>query len=515
MRSILMIPAPFAQRGRLLPFIPYGLLSLQAVSKGLAMDVAIMALPEIFSGREFQDTDDLALSIAGLVDGDQHDAVGFSTTCGSFHYSLVAAAEIKRRYPAIEVWMGGPHVSVAPGRVLGRYAHIDALFIGEAEETFRELLSNSVRASAAAKDVAGIHTRETAFRSREPLADLDGLPFIDQADDYLPSFEFESGVMPPSVPLEVARGCPGRCTFCSTRLYWGNHVRWKSSARIIAEMDRLHALTGEHHFSFIGDNLAFPRERLVGLCHRLRDEGRGYTWVGGLKLDDLQAADLDLLWDAGCRGLFVGVESGSQETLDRARKGVDLQRLRPLLFQAIEKGFLLDASFMVGFPWETSSDLRKTYGLHAELLKSGAYRSKIAMVCPLPGTDLHHSYAGRLRPGRRDSQVVYDELPFGDKTLDVIGHCPELFSQFGCLPTENVDQTEVRATVQAAAWLASVHRHDGSGQTAARPSSAFPSGEKAVAPRESPHLHDVAPLGDQWEKGSVFGLERRAPRDNE
>jgi radical SAM superfamily enzyme YgiQ (UPF0313 family) len=129
-------------------------------------------------------------------------------------------------------------------------------------------------------------------------------------------------------------------------------------------MDRLHMLTGTRRFSLIGDNMAASRTRLMGLCEELRVESAGYLWDCSLTVDRLELQDFDALWAAGCRRIFVGLESGSQEILDRMRKGIDLKRSLTVLVRAVEIGFLVETSFIVGFPWETQSQLDETYKLH-------------------------------------------------------------------------------------------------------------------------------------------------------
>ena len=59
--------------------------------------------------------------------------------CSSFHHSIGIAVELKHRYPGLHVWMGGPHVSANPRAALARFPEIDAVFVGEAEATLRDV----------------------------------------------------------------------------------------------------------------------------------------------------------------------------------------------------------------------------------------------------------------------------------------------------------------------------------------------------------------------------------------
>lgn len=458
MSRVLLVPAPCVHGARLLPYVPYGLLSLQAAAAGLGPEVDVLALSAVRPEGRFASSDELAESIAALVDGKKYDAVGLSTMCSSFHHSLGVAAALKRRHPGMAVWMGGPHASVDAGLLLDRYPEVDAVFVGEGEAAFGELLARGPHFVATlAGGVAGVRSRDSPFRPRPPIQDLDELPFIDRAGAFLRHLAAAQGETSCHVPLEFERGCPGRCTFCSTRVYWGGRVRHKSNGRMLEEMRRLHALTGGTVFDLVGDNLAFSRRRLLDFCEAVRREGRDYRWSGSLKLDGLVSDDLDALWTGGCRGMFVGIESASQVTLARMHKGIDLARTLRLLYEALERGFSVDTAFVVGFPWETGSDLRATYELHAEVLKRGVAHSLITYLCPLPGTDLERRHRDELELDAGDSTAAVDELPCGPGATALMQRCPELFVQFGRIPNRNVDSVEARAIVRAARMLSAYY----------------------------------------------------------
>lgn len=431
--------------------MPYGLLSLEAGATEWHGEVEILAEPGISTSASFESSDELAHHFARLVDGEKYQAVGLSTMCSSFHHSLGIAVGIKRRYPKLKMWLGGPHASVAPASILEGFPEVDAVFVGEAEATFRDLFTRGDELTdAVIGAVPGVYTRLSPFVRREPMSDLDDLPFIDRAADYVASCASSVEFTSRGIPIEAERGCPGRCTFCSTRLFWGSRVRRKSDRRLIAEMRRLHFLTGKRLFSLIGDNMAAPAWRLLAFCESMQTEAPDYRWTCSLTIDRLRAQDLDVLWAGGCRGMFVGLESGSQDTLDRVRKGIDLSRSVRLLHEAIERGFSVDTSFIVGFPWETSSDLKKTYKLHLELLERGVNKSQVVTLCPLPGTDLQRSEGDSIQAGEGESKAAADDLPYGVEAVALMQRCPELFTQFGCFETRNIGVVELRATVDAA-----------------------------------------------------------------
>ena len=441
-----------------MPYVPYGLLSLQAVAQRHEAPVQVLQLAPL-SGLVFRTSDELASRIADLVDADRFEAVGLSTMCSSFHHSLGAALELKHRKPDLRIWMGGPQASAKPQAVLARFPEIEAVFVGEAEATFQDLLAEKAAfGRRRLVGVPGIYTRGASFVSRTPMQDLDDLPYVGDASDFLPALSL-SGDAPSEVPLEAERGCPGRCSFCSTSLYWGRRVRRKSPVRLLAEMKRLKLATGHKSFSLIGDNMAASRQALLGLCAHIACDGTEVKWACSLTLSRLSARDLDLLWEGGCRSLFVGLESASQETLDKIGKKVDLSKSLGLIDRALAKGFLVYASLIIGFPWETAPDIRRTYDLHVSLLRRGA-KSELSTLCPLPGTALER--ACPLEGSNGISNAGSDGLPHGPGAAAMVRGAPELFAQLGCFRTPAVDPRELRAFARAGSMVANHYGEVGS-----------------------------------------------------
>ncbi len=456
---ILLVPPPNIENGAPSPYVPLGLLSLQAVANEAGGDVDLFFWPEaLLIAHATASSEALSSAAAESIDTDRYSVVGLSTMCSSFHHSLNIARALKRRSPRTRIWLGGPQASVAPRRVLEAFPEIEAVFVGEGEATFRELLERQAGSpDLALAGLPGVCVRGVRFVPRPRIRDLDSLPFLDRAPGFLPSVTAAGrSENPDYIPVEAERGCPGRCTFCSTRLFWGNRVRRKTDARLIAELRRLQKLTNADAFCLMGDNLASPHHALMRFCAAARDQVPELRWHTSLKLDRLRVSDLDALWDGGCRGFFVGLESASQDTLDRTRKDADLQRELEVVYAAVERGFSVDTSLIIGFPWETEDDIRRTYNLHAQLLRHGVKRSLITVLSPLPGTHLQREYADRIVARAGLSKAALDDVPYGPETVEMMDHCPELFTQLGYFPT-GAERTWVAAVAGAAGMLASHH----------------------------------------------------------
>ncbi|MEE8636640.1 MAG: radical SAM protein [Dehalococcoidia bacterium] len=458
MNKILLIPAPCIRNRHIEAYVPYGVFSLQAAACQYGGGVDVLSNYDSLSDMSFASSRTLAEAVIGHVKLQDYDTIGLSTMCNSFHHSLNMARCIKGLAPEIAIWMGGPHVSVIPEQVLTAFQEVDAVFVGEGEATLLEILARRARGEYSLQGIAGVYTREDSYTARPAIEDLDELPYISLAQDFLPTFSSAQPYnSPKKIPLEASRGCPGRCSYCSTRLNWGKRVRRKSDTRLIFEMRQLNALTGMPQFMLIGDNFGSPRQRLLQFCRTMEREAADFVWHCAIKMDRLRLADLDVLWEGNCRGIFVGIESASQDTLDRIRKDIDLGRELQMVYRAIEMGFLVTTSFIIGFPWETPKDVHRTFRLHCGLLEHGAFGSQIWVLCPLPGTDLTKEIGSQVRFDRIVSGIAMDGIPADEETNELLLRYPAIFSQFGCFETPGVSWIDISATADAALVLSNLY----------------------------------------------------------
>jgi magnesium-protoporphyrin IX monomethyl ester (oxidative) cyclase len=391
-----------------------------------------------------------------------YDTVGLSTMSNSFHHSLNILAAIKAQKPDMHIWLGGPHVSVIAKKVIEVFESIEAIFVGESEETFEAAMNRYLQKNFNLGGIPGIQTRGGRFTPRAPIQNLDNLPPIYLSKDYLAGLSHNYEIHgEKGAPLEVTRGCPGICSFCSTRLFWGSAIRRKSDQRIFTEMQRINQISKLTHFNFYGDNFGFPRSCLINFCNKMIKNNLDYLWYCDLRLNDLRPEDLDLLWSAGCRGFLTGIESGSQKTQKYINKNVRLDHAFELIAKSIDKGFAVKTSFIIGFPWETMDDINKTFDYHCNMLKLGVKSSDINVVIPLLGTPLTDKFRVLLDCDEYLNHDSIDNIPLDKATRDLIKLHPEMFLQFGYFENPNIDKLDILAMVDAARQIKTIYLDSG------------------------------------------------------
>src|SRR5262249_51468894 len=163
------------------------------------------------------------------------DLFGFSTVCSSYPLTLRIAEAVKQVHPESVIVLGGPQASVVDVATMTAFPSIDLILRGEAEQTLPELV-DALAQQRPLTTIPGLTFRQDQQIVRNPDAplvmDLDALPF--PAFHLFPDVRFCR-----HFPLELGRGCPFSCTFCSTNDFFRRRFRLKSPAQMIADMRRI------------------------------------------------------------------------------------------------------------------------------------------------------------------------------------------------------------------------------------------------------------------------------------
>lgn len=369
-----------------------GLISLIAVVRqnnyeGVLYDPKI----DVSRGRLALDGS-LYKEIAGRILAHKPDVVGFTSLGCNFICTLKVANYIREMRPNLPILLGGPHATILDREILSRFRQFDVIVRNEAELTILPLLN--ALSSGKFGTIDGISYRrggEVISNPGEPLiADLDSLPW--PAFESYPMTELELKFL----RIEAGRGCPFKCSFCSTASFFGRKYRLKSPQRICAEMDHLRTTYGVSHFSLTHDLFTVNRTKVIEFCDHIR--GKGFTWTCSARMDCVDEELLSSMKSAGCRSLYYGVETGSKRMQKVISKNLDLALFHPTLEWTNNLGMAATASFITGFPSEEQRDQDDTL----DLLGSCFFRdqdlvtAQLHLLTPEPGTALSQAFQGSL-----------------------------------------------------------------------------------------------------------------------
>ena len=245
-------------------------------------------------------------------------------------------------------------------------------------------------------------------RPPRPLArDLDALPF--PARDLLPNAAYirhgrrRYGYAVTTVMS--SRGCPFACEFCSNVVF-GDSYRERSPASVVDEVEQALAL-GYDRIAFSDD--VFTLRASGSSPSATRSSGAacastGSAWRGWTASTARPPARMRR---AGCRTVFFGIESGSDEVLRLMRKGVTAAQAREAVWAAHDAGLEVGAFFILCYPGDTDETVLETLRFAGSLPLD--YLG-LSMPYPLPGTRLRERMEGRVTgESRPDGSLLLNQ----------------------------------------------------------------------------------------------------------
>jgi p-methyltransferase len=272
----------------------------------------------------------------------------------------VVVASVRDRAPGALVVVGGPFVLslVRRGERVVQdavFSMIDAdLYVIEAQG--EETLSRIVARRRKGQDLIGLPNtvcreagqgwrRAPAVAERNPVSGVDWSIF---PRDSLGRTAF----------MRTARSCVYDCAFCNFPQLAGG-----LDLAPLEDVDREFRLLCEHGVEqviFIDDTFNIPLPRFKAICQLIIDRGYPLSWYSMFRCGNSDKDAFDLMQKSGCRGVFLGIESGSQTVLDAMRKVARIERYMHGIGELRRRGILTLASYIIGFPPETAATVEQT-----------------------------------------------------------------------------------------------------------------------------------------------------------
>jgi len=301
-----------------------------------------------------------------------------------YPYYKEFVGRLKEKYPYVPVVAGGPGASFSY-QVFLEKTQTDYCVIGEGEITLRELLDNI----DSPRDVNGIAFRNgdelVVTPERTQIKDLDSIPLPD-----LTFFDFERYVFNSKNKrsfknfrvgkLISSRGCPYNCTFCS-KTFSGSRMR--SIESIEREIGLLKTEFNIEAIGFSDELVLLNKKRAVAICEMMKRCNLPWGCQGRINLVDEEI--LQHLEDSGCKLVGYGVESYTQNILDKMKKGIRVNQIVPVIEMTKKYNIEPGIQYMYGFPGENDESIENTYQFFKQI-----DRPYIGMVTtPLPGSALY------------------------------------------------------------------------------------------------------------------------------
>lgn len=298
------------------------------------------------------------------------DVVGITFhTPSAFHAYAIATWFRSRK---ICVVMGGPHVKLLP-KEASQYA--DVIFVGEAEGLWEEFLKNFEAGSY----LRIYHQTSAPSLSNIPVA----------RKDLFHRRDYTNGV------LFATRGCPGRCDFCTIAVMYRHKLRKRPIAEVVAE-----------YVSFKGKVIIFWDDNIAGDLEYAKKLFRAITpyrkwWSSQASIHAGRDDEfLEAAARSGCKQLFLGLESISQQSMTEANKKFNRTEEYLQIIERIHSyGIAVQAGIVFGFDHDTPEIFKDTIDF---LEKAGVQNATFNILTPFPGTPLFQKMEAEGRILTRD-----------------------------------------------------------------------------------------------------------------
>lgn len=364
MRLGLSLPG-FVERSRVIASLPsLALLTLAGLTPD-PVEVSYLEVPDL-------------ASVDGLPGG--FDAVAIASYTARIKDAYALAA--RYRAAGTKVVLGGLHVTALPEEAR---RHADSIVLGEAETVWPRVVA------------------DLRCGRLRPVYDARGETF-DLARAPMPRFDLLDIGRYNRLTVQTQRGCPFACEFCASSIRLAPRFKVKPVERVIAEIRRIKDIWPVPFIEFADDNTFANRSHGKRLLRALaKEKVRWFTETDVSVADDDEL--LDLMQDAGCAQVLIGLEAPGEPALRGLEMKSDWKARRAGTYaesirRIQDRGISVNGCFILGLDGQDA-------GSFAEVARfvrdSGLFDVQVTLQTPFPGTPLYRRLQAEGRLLRRDA----------------------------------------------------------------------------------------------------------------
>jgi radical SAM superfamily enzyme YgiQ (UPF0313 family) len=324
-----------------------------------------------------------------ILESEEADLVGLTSYTSTAPRAYEIASFYRKK--GIPVVMGGAHATIMPQEVL---EYVDTVVTGEAEGIW-----GTVIADFEAKNMQRIYNGLRSDLNKRPTPRRDVIP----AD-----YKY------PALTIQIGRGCPHNCDFCSVTILNGSRRRRFPLEETLDELEAIpHKVV-----VFLDDNMIGyskkDKEYAIKLLQGINERGINKIMIAQTSLYVAQDDILRYAEKSGIKMLSVGIEAEDIDALKQMNKTLNLKLVNNAKYEDLfslihQHGMSVDAGFIYGLDTDTPEKLRKRTDF---IINSGVDIGRISPLTPLPGTRLFE----RMRKERR---LLYTNFPEDWKLYDL------------------------------------------------------------------------------------------------
>lgn len=285
------------------------------------------------------------------------DLVGITAITGTAMRAYAIADNIRKK--GIAVVLGGVHPTLMPQEAM---LHADSVVNGFAEESWPQLLRDFTQ------------NKMKQLYTQSPTLSLACLP--------LPRRDLlkRKGYVTVDT-IQATRGCVNFCDFCVVPVAWGHRMYFRPIKDVIKEMEQIES----KDIFFVDVSPIEDRKYALELYGAMIPLKKRWVSPATIKIADDEEL-LKVAAQSGCRGLLIGFESASQQTLKKMGKGFNYVDKYKLQVQRLhDYGIAIQACFVFGFDTDDKTVFKRTVELANELKLD---LPRYTAYTPFPGTPI-------------------------------------------------------------------------------------------------------------------------------
>jgi radical SAM superfamily enzyme YgiQ (UPF0313 family) len=356
---------------------PYGLLLVGGVLKSKGYDVKI-----------YHTHPKDVMHTVKEIEKQNPILVGFSTMTSSGLAQTIQISKHIKEKGFTTIW-GGVHPSLLPRETLAE-DYVDFVVVGEGEITIAEFI-DQFTTDQNYENIQGL-----GYKKHGKVIINERRPLINNLDAYSPDWsliDINKYIHPEPlwgckrvISLQTSRGCPFRCTFCYNRSF--NKSIWKaqSAEHVIKHINWLKEVHDVDGLIINDDNFFVNKERALEILEKTNIP----VWAE-CPIKFIDEAFVARLAKTKLRSIFLGIESGSPESLHKMSKLISLDdTVNALKILAKHPKITVNGTMIIGIPGETEEDIKKTIDFAIKISKVHPNLVlNIGTYVPYPGTEMY------------------------------------------------------------------------------------------------------------------------------
>jgi p-methyltransferase len=162
-----------------------------------------------------------------------------------------------------------------------------------------------------------------------------------------------------TIQTRTARSCSFKCAFCNYPTRAGA-LSLASLDTVERELESIRSIGVVSNVVFIDDTFNVPLPRFKDLCRMMIRKKFNFNWYSYFRCSNSDEQAFDLMAESGCKGVFLGIESGSPTILKNMNKSATIDRYAVGIEALHKRGITTFGSFILGFPGETAQTVKET-----------------------------------------------------------------------------------------------------------------------------------------------------------